>query len=126
MQYERGIVKCVSSILEGKPERTEKVCAASTEPWWGLPDAQLGEFLGSQQVRLQEAALHKHAIWNTLPMRAKQEADKLEQDVQDAIQQRLVRLSAPCLYCMSQISSQSARLMHTQHCLSITAVSSAE
>lgn len=92
VQYDRGIVKCVSSILEGKSQYTADVCAASAEAWWGLPDSQLGDFLASQQARLQEARLQKQAIWNKLPAKAKREADKLQQDVDHALQQRMVRL----------------------------------
>lgn len=90
MQYERGIVKCVSDILEGKAEGTVKDCSKSAEAWWGLPDSQLDQFLSDQQVRLREATSQKEAIWNKMTPRAKQNAERLEQDVQDAIHRTTV------------------------------------
>lgn len=92
VQYEQGIVKCVSSILEGNGDSTGEGCVESTEAWWGLPDSQLQEFLQSQQVRLHEATLQKQAIWNKLSIQAMREGDKLQQDVHDAIQQQTVKL----------------------------------
>lgn len=94
LQYERDIVKCVSSILEGKGDNTGMPSYATTEAWWGLPDSQLAEFLQIQQARLMEARLQKEAIWKKLPAKAKREADKLQQDVEDACQQISVRLRA--------------------------------